>query len=242
MTRLCHWKLTVAVAAIGLLGLAKGQANAGLISINTTTLSSTGAEIPTNLPVVVHAWNVNGNAVTPPIVNGIAFSNTQPSPITLSAAFNAFVSNDATTGAHYSGAMVEIMNDMAGTASVTNGLVTISDLIVGQLYSVTFLHHQDINDASQRDMEVHFGSLSSNPGGGAVGVGNNQGYLTIARFTADAPSQNFLFRVGGNDRAILNAVLVQTVPEPGSILAWGLSALVFGCAGYVLRQRSTVRS
>lgn len=218
------------------------MASAALISVAAVPLISggvgnrDGAEIPTVLPRLLAAWDVNDNDVGTPIVNGIPFGNTQPAFITIFG-FPGIATDASATEAHYNPSMADIMGDLLGTGIGVGGDVVLSGLTIGQLYQVSFLHHQDIDSNPQRDMEVHFGTAITDPGTGAFAVGDNVGYLSTFTFTADAASQNFFFRPGGNDRAILNAVIVQTVPEPSSVLL-----LVLGGLGVVCVSRRCQRT
>ncbi len=218
----------LAVACLTMFAGSGNLASAALISATAVPLSSTGAEIPTDLPRLLAAWDVNDNDAGTPIVNGIPFSGTQPSFITISG-FPATVVDWGNNVAHYDSTMADIMGDMVGTNVNVGGNVLLNGLVIGQLYQVTFLHHQDINQSDGRDMEVHFGTSIGDPGTGAFSVGNDMGYISIFEFTADSASQNFFLRPGGNDRAILNAVIVQTVPEPTAILLLVLGALGVVC-------------
>ena len=94
----------------------------GLISISTTALQGDGSNVVNN-GAPIFAWNVNGNAVESPVVNGIAFANTQPGSVAI-AGFPAIVTDDTGTSRHYSSSMGEVMGDYIGTNANANGTKT----------------------------------------------------------------------------------------------------------------------
>lgn len=219
--------LGIALAAAGM-GVTTGIAHAGLISMNVATLSSTGTEI-TTLGTTLAAWNVNSNtgSVT---INGVTFSGTRPAAITDSG-FAAAVTDNAATGSHYSGSMINLMNDMVGTSTGGLETVTVSGLALTKTYQVQLLHHHD--DSATRNMRVRFESTTDTDTA-VFNVGDAQGYITTILFTADATSQDFsVVAAGGSSRAILNAIAVTYVPEPGSF-----AMLLFGAAFLWFVRRS----
>jgi hypothetical protein len=80
------------------------------------------------------------------------------------------------------------------------------------------LHHQDINNAGAREMQVFFGDTSGTSTG-FFSAGDDTGYITTADFTADASSQLFTLQSvdGTSERAVVNGLVLYTVPEPGSL-------------------------
>lgn len=199
-----------------------GSASAAFV-ISNAQLSNTGAEI-LNTGNQVFAWSVNGD--TAASVNGIDFNNTQPGAVTFTTGFTTNV--DATfpsTG--YTPSMTELMNDaVANNANAQNVVMTISGLTPGLEYRLQLLHHQ-IATAGTRDMEIHFGStVVTGNGSGTFSAAGTFGRIVTATFDATGSSQDFLIRVGGNDRSVLNAATLFAVPEPSAALLGGLGMLV----------------
>jgi len=216
--------------AIASMFLAASAAHGALISVSTQVIPTTvDATVINPLPVVVAAWDVNSNAASQ-VLNGVTFSNTIPPAFNVSSGLtNATEVDAALTESRYpaGSALREIMGDLIATGQNSSGIFTASGLTVGQTYRIEFLSHQDINNATQRNMEIHFGSSSSGTGTGVMSVGAADGYLATFNFTADAVTQDFFFRSGQNTRAVLNGV-VLSVPEPSAALlsALGLLALL----------------
>ncbi len=234
-----------AVSLLALLALVASTADAALISINTSPLSVTGAEIRP-YEKVLYGWNVNGNAATAPVINGVTFQNArptlaggQPIGVALSSSWNAHPTDLASLEGIYSGAMEEVMEDISGTGAGLDGMLTLSGLAPGGFYQVQMLHHQPTGTNGIRRFEVHFGSTAAAPGGGQVEVGA-QGYITTVEFIADSPTQQFFFNTPGvQNRAILNGFQISTVPEPATL---GLMIVgLLGVCGFA-RHRALQRN
>ena len=215
--------ITIIVCSV-LCSMLTGSAQAGLISISSDPLSSDGAEI-SSLGIIVSAWNAGGNDGQTPTINGVTFSDTQPASITYNMPGGGVHVDRSAAADVYSGDMLEIMEDYLFGGQATNGNLTISDLAIGQVYQVQLTHHQaDEGTAGYRRSEVHFG-LDGGPGGSVFDASETGGYITTVKFVAEANSQSFLLRVGGQDRFILNSVSVTAVPEPTTLVVLGLGSL-----------------
>ena len=214
--------ITIIVCSV-LCSMLTGSAQAGLISISSDPLRSDGAEI-SRLGIIVSAWNAGGNDGQTPTINGVTFSDTQPASITYNMPGGGVHVDRSAAADVYSGDMLEIMEDYLFGGQATNGNLTISDLAIGQVYQVQLTHHQADAGAGSRRSEVHFG-LTGGPGGGVFDAAGPQGFITTVKFVAEANSQSFLLRVGGQDRFILNSVSVTAVPEPTTLVVLGLGSL-----------------
>ena len=187
---------------------------AGLLSINTTMLSSNGAEL-SSLGNTLHAWNVFGNEVATPTTNGITWSDTQPAQISLTG-FNpgASVVDNPYNILHYDNQMDEVMEDFLVTNFTADGLLTVGGLTPGSMYQIQVLSHHDVLNESGRLMEVHFGNSAAGPGGGVYSAGSIQGFISTILFSADSSSQTVFLESVGSSRFILNGVVVTSVPAP----------------------------
>jgi len=236
--------LTFALLAVG----SASSADAALLSLGATALSSDGSEVgggPITTETVV-AWNVNDleefdadpiddGVATPPTfdVNGVTFQNDQPSSISFTrdgdnpGGTDTFTNNDA---AYDNGSGIEmlmrsvIVSDDADSGEPRNIFLTFSDLVIGQRYRVQLTHQQDIGNAPARRMQVYFGDASSSDTTGFFDVGDDVGYITTADFIADDTTQLFtLASIGGEaERSSLNGAALFTVPEPASLALVGL--------------------
>lgn len=196
------------------------------VTLNNAQLSYNGAEI-LNTGTLIFAWDTNGNGVTDPIVNGITFNKVQPGSVSFSGNFSTnIVDHVATSGLYGSNAaMAELMDSFTANNGDGQGTVmTISGLSIGQQYRIQMLHHQ-VATAGTRDMEVHFGTLGTDPGSGAFSAAGNNGRIVTITFDATATSQSFFIRAGGNDRTVLNGAVLFAVPEPSAALLGGLGVL-----------------
>lgn len=204
------------LASFVVVTLSIGSASAGLISIGTGPLSSTGDEILAT-GTQVFAWNVGSDASpAAAVVNGITFADTKPTTVALNNPGGGTNVNVATTSVDYTTeGMQAIMGDLSVSAGGVTMTVTLSDLTIGQDYRLQMFHHQHIDGANKRRTTVYFGNQATGTSSGVMDAGLSQGYISTTIFKADATTQLFTFvTLSGSTRSVINGATLFEMPAP----------------------------
>ena len=171
------------------------------------------------------AENIGGSATTFDGINFVAHSGT-------------LITGGNSNAIHHS-ASSPLSNTAHSFFGSTAATVSLSGLTPLGEYRVQVLVMDARNNPAVIGRTVEFDGINQGVYGNHDVTGNSygNGLLVTGTFTADAATQNFTSEVfsGATSKGwLLNAVVVQSVPEPSTALLGGLGALA------LLRRRRTV--
>jgi hypothetical protein len=225
--------LAAAVAACVVPAAAFGAA----INFTTSNPVSGPSDVQNN-GTVVQAYDFD-NAGSQ-VVNGVTFSTFPGSSGDTTNISNNFTGAAGSNAQGFTGSYLTILNDAQYVDGNTNNTVVLKGLTSGTTYQVEIISYDGRNYGSSANSRLNIVSGDTGGVAGTLAYGgggtspNNAGTYLIGTFLANATSQTITFNTdnnGGSDSQI-NALVVESVPEPASLGLLALSGLT------MLRRRS----
>lgn len=212
-------------------------ASAAVVSFSFAELAQDGSNVAANGTVHTSIAYGGGNP-DPRIINGVNWNTLVPGRSDNPLFGFANNRNAASTYYGIAGtALKETTNDIVFNNSMTLG---INQLTIGQEYRLQFISFDALVAGTAADLRSRLQFVAptgDNTGdlvfnqffvNGGAGLQDMRAALVTATWVADATEIDFLMQpIGSNDNAILNAFVVQAIPEPSSAVLLGLGGLAF---------------